>query len=1447
MLSIFNLKILGTHIPTSTYTRRYALATLAPLLALIVLSVGASTAQATFTRPFLREITRAEAPSTKPCSEAEVKNPGLPCGFADPALAVDEKDDLWSASFLLSTISEFEPAYAAVPNEFLKTSALAEHEQKLIQPDGVAIEHSSPERFYVAGGPVIDVFDSTGAFVEQWPEFFDRPEIAVDNSTDEMEDESACGTGPLAFTGECFHYVTRQGGEPGGLEKFNSKGDPEPFKCKTTECAKYIQGNRITGVPGNPYVYLATKDGKQAVAVDSKGDIYAGNGAEAVVYEFLPSGEFRQTFAPRGEEVPQIGHGAEGIEGIAVDPVSKHLVVTIASETGSTREGGVDEFDLETGKFVAQITGVPGGAPLQRLGGPVVDSHGDVYVPDEIFETYMEGSVERIRAKESIVDVWGPGAYYPTVALGTAGKRTSDTAELTGSVNPAQQANLQQYGQAAPVIECVFQYVEEAVFNESVAHKEAGFAKAGPPAPCEHPDAAEIPTEKLGEVEQAVAVHATVTGLKEGTPYRYRLVAGTESAKRGGKAETVSRAFTAPALPGVVPSAAANVSSTFADLHAQIDPDGAQTSYRFEYDTRAYTVGEGAHGVSVPVPDAVIGSGGATGSSLESVLQHVGPLVPGTTYHFRVVATNEIGTKDGPDQVFTTLPEVAAGLPDGRSYELVTPADKEGGSDMFAEKETNGEFANSESVGTPSSLGDGFLLETRSAFGAFPSAFFNMYVFRRVRNSRGELEWSYQSLSSPSLGVQSIGGSGVASKSKVVFDPADLSRVGFVDGVGSEESEEGTRTFDLLGAPGGPYTTLHVDPPFHQGEGSANRVETWVLGASHDLNHVILESNSDSACPEPNGAGLKVQEGDVLCEWSGGELSLVNLAPGSESAPASTCGAILGGGEIAGTEQRAVSADGSVVFFTAPRPIGRGIAAVNGPGCPGAGHPSQLYARVAVKQPAGEVLHQTLKVSAPEPAAGPQSEYPVQYVGSSEDGSKVFFVTEGWLTADHPQVHDRELYECEITIEEEQPACKLTRVSAGEPGGKEGAQVFTVPAVAAEGTAVYFTANGVLASNQGAGGAHASPDNCERVGGNETGGCNLYRYDTVTQRTSYVATVAGEDYDDQGQCGDGAVIENIGPCSKADWYTTPDGEYLLFGSSLPIEGYNDVPDNCTEALPFEQSQAKGSCSELYRYDAQAAEAGEQALVCVSCGPGGADAAGNAEFARSATDEPSASPPAGISNNGQYVFFDSQAKLVSQADNHTLDVYEWEAPDTGGCALAAGCVHLLSSPNDSFPSFFLGYSPYEYEATAGKQECKENPGHRCEVVEGGNVFFGTHAGLVPQDTNSVGNIYDARICKHESLCIKPPPPPPLQCEGGTCQSPPTAPNDPAATLLAPPAPVSLALPPPVKPLTRAEKLANALRTCRKDRKKSKRVACEKQAKKTYGVAKKSSKSKRGGKS
>ncbi|HEY8082607.1 MAG TPA: S8 family serine peptidase [Solirubrobacterales bacterium] len=92
-----------------------------------------------------------------------------------------------------------------------------------------------------------------------------------------------------------------------------------------------------------------------------------------------------------------------------------------------------------------------------------------------------------------------------------------------------------------------------------------------------------------------------------------------------------------------------------ATLHGRVNPRGAETTYRFEYDTTPYEEGKEGHGTSVPVPDAAAGSG----SKYVSVSETIGGLSAQTVYHYRLVASNSKGTFYGADRELATTPPTA--------------------------------------------------------------------------------------------------------------------------------------------------------------------------------------------------------------------------------------------------------------------------------------------------------------------------------------------------------------------------------------------------------------------------------------------------------------------------------------------------------------------------------------------------------------------------------------------------------------------------------------------------------------------------------------------------------------------------------------------------------------------------------------------------------------------
>ena len=90
-------------------------------------------------------------------------------------------------------------------------------------------------------------------------------------------------------------------------------------------------------------------------------------------------------------------------------------------------------------------------------------------------------------------------------------------------------------------------------------------------------------TRDAGNGTAAVAVSVALTGLKAGTTYHYRVV-GTNSA---GTARGADRAFqtVGDTKPDVKRPTASNVGTTTARLNGQVDPNGRQTTWYFEYGT----------------------------------------------------------------------------------------------------------------------------------------------------------------------------------------------------------------------------------------------------------------------------------------------------------------------------------------------------------------------------------------------------------------------------------------------------------------------------------------------------------------------------------------------------------------------------------------------------------------------------------------------------------------------------------------------------------------------------------------------------------------------------------------------------------------------------------------------------------------------------------------------
>jgi hypothetical protein len=141
----------------------------------------------------------------------------------------------------------------------------------------------------------------------------------------------------------------------------------------------------------------------------------------------------------------------------------------------------------------------------------------------------------------------------------------------------------------------------------------------------------------------SISVRLTAGKLLPGTIYHYRLIAQNGFGTTTGRDRTFKT--TGHPLPGVVTGAVTNLSAFGATLNGTVVPNGALTSWYFQYSA-------GAPFVSTP-PGSVSASSGPT-----NVSQAIFPLAPGFTYQYRLVGVHASGTSYGAFQTFTTYPTV---------------------------------------------------------------------------------------------------------------------------------------------------------------------------------------------------------------------------------------------------------------------------------------------------------------------------------------------------------------------------------------------------------------------------------------------------------------------------------------------------------------------------------------------------------------------------------------------------------------------------------------------------------------------------------------------------------------------------------------------------------------------------------------------------------------------
>jgi DNA-binding beta-propeller fold protein YncE len=718
------------------------------------------------------------------------------------------------------------------------------------------------------------------------------------------------------------------------------------------------------------------------VAVDqSDGSVYVADTDNNRVQKLTAAGAYVSQFGAAGT-----GDGEmSGPQGVAVDPVSGDVYVL---DVGNSR---VQRFD-DTGAYLSQF-GIAGGGDgeFTSPSSIAIDSAGNVYVVDQ--GPFFSGRVQKFDTTGAFVEQVAPGVLtnspHQVAADSTTGhvlvsQFAPDFSQLevveldaAGAVvdthtspgfatglasNPASGAIYLADGFSNRVFILGIVNPSDAATAAATDVEAHGATLNGTVDPNGSPtqyhfeysvdgsDWTIVPDSAVavGNGDDPVAVSQPTGPLEANTEYRYRIVA---TKTYGGAPPTTSgeTTFTTQAAPPSVTAIGATPTTNGATLRGRINPQNSPTTYRFEYGTTT------AYGTAVPVPDGDAGAG----SDPTQVSEQIAGLEPETTYHYRLVATNQAGTANGPDRTFTTP---AADLPDppaGRGYELVSPPDKNGGNilDYNARVAPDG---NGVAFASGSTFGDAQAAHNRTSYVA----------------ARGSGGWATRSIvprasiEAGNVSAQHMGISEDLSRS-VVKVPELSSGAGMLpplDPSAPTSCPPATPTLCTNGYLRDNATgELALLTPVASVGGFLSNTPA---GGSADFGHVVFENDGVQAPGTPPGGGSK------LYEWDHGVIRNVGIDPsGNPFTGTVTAGLTPVNLSANRWQSEPISADGSRIFFTvAPSDA--------------AGSSGQIYLR--------EDAVATYHVTRSEKAV-PDAPSEATYLASSRDGSRAFFTTDEQL------------------------------------------------------------------------------------------------------------------------------------------------------------------------------------------------------------------------------------------------------------------------------------------------------------------------------------------------------------------------------------------------------------------------------------------------------------------
>ncbi len=1119
------------------------------------------------------------------------------------------------------------------------------------RPGGVAVDQGTGDVYVVDfGNDRVQKFDPSGKFLLMFGGHVNK------NGTDVCVAGEECQAGTEGAGDGEFSRVSDRANiavGPGGQVYVGDEARVQVFEPSGV----WKQNISLSG--------LSSEGKVTALAVNAAGDVFVKD-------EGVPG--VREMEAPLFLESPvKFDEGSENIMSIALDAAGDLFV--------SDGSGILDGELLEGGSFKEYG---PSGQQLEAFGGGSLLWMQAGMAFDEALGELLVFGTDEDTSEYGHSGVWGFAVPPPGPLVETGSEKA--TPELRGAAT--FEAMVSPEGSTTEV---KFEYVDEKGFDAS------GYAGATSTAPV---------TIGSGFSEEHAEVHLPQMALVPGVRYHWRVVAHNSQGTSTGPDQSFLE--TPPSL--VEGPWATSVTASSVTLEAEIDPLGANTSYRLEY------------GTSSSYGHVLSGSVGE-GMGYVQVDYHLQGLEPLTVYHYRVVSESEVGIVEGADHTFTT--EAVGGslvLPDGRAWELVSPPDKGG--------------ALIENINAQAAAdGSGIVYSASEPLGEGISGHVgnrgNTNDVATVLSRRTGSGWGTRDISAKqTLPPEGETGGQLFNISEVfhLFSP-DLSMATFeprrtVAAQSAEATEltpylrnDVNETYEPLVTAGNVPSGTEFGPDEIKGRG-----EVRFAAATPDLTHVILESDAPLT---PNAHPFEERDENVY-EWSGGHLELVNILPDGVSVP----GAELGSGEgsIAGMTAHAVSADGRWIVFRYGQ-VGTGI----------------YYVRDMVEE-------KTVLLG--------RENGLTKFQSMSADGSKVFYIEPESSAKSGREEDEGELYVLD-------PATGVkTALTADHLDGEHNAGVQdTLVGTSEDGSYVYFVAKGVLASGASSGqyNLYLSHD----VGGVWTtrfiatlssedekdwfsahGGNSYLELSWVTSRVSsngrFVAFMS-----DRSLTGYDNRDALSGQPDEETYVYDATAERLVCASCNPTGAR---PVGVHERPPGLLGLLQGGPQGLVM-DSTESWSGENDREFDANGHW---VAGILPPAWHESGDVTSYQPRYLSDDGR-LFFDSTDALVAQDTNGLADVYEYEPVGVGDCTSAsvtfsersAGCVGLISSGQSSSESVFFDASE-----------------------TGDDVFFITTSRLVSEDYDTAFDVYDAHVCSSAVPCRTVPVSPPACTSGDSCKAAPS---------------------------------------------------------------------------